>query len=385
MLGAALAVGYFCKSIMFPMAFVFLGVSILRDWSRANAARILVAAAVFVVIAGPWVTLLSRAKGHVTFAESGGLAFAWSNYNIPVFHYQGSTKGGKVLHPTRQIYADPPVFEFDGPIRASYPPWYDPSYWNAGLAPRFDFFVVARHVLKNITAELKIYFRPVAWVTGMVLLLACCRPNLTLAALRSYWYLLIPVLAVSGAYALTFSEFRYFPGWSIVLWGAVIASLRMRNHLGHSFALNGAMVLVVLAMVSAVAYGAYGQAVHGNQYDGSSEYLTAEGLLKLGLHRGDKVASIGFDVDAHWAYLAGLNIVADIPTTGACEFWQAPETVRADILERLAGHGVRAVVANGGGGMQSSLRGNNIASCTRPDSNWQKLAGVANYARFLTK
>ena len=41
------------------------------------------------------------------------------------------------MHPTRQIMTHPPVFEFDGPVPGTYPPWTDPSYWNEGVHPRF--------------------------------------------------------------------------------------------------------------------------------------------------------------------------------------------------------------------------------------------------------
>jgi hypothetical protein len=57
------------------------------------------------------------------------------NRVTPAFrHWQGSKPGhADAQHPTRQIYGGPAVYEFATPIAGTYPVWYDPSYWYAGL------------------------------------------------------------------------------------------------------------------------------------------------------------------------------------------------------------------------------------------------------------
>ena len=108
----------------------------------------------FVALATPQIVLLSLAKGRVTFSDTGKLAYAWYNYGLPLRNWQGQPAGsGTPVHPTRKLYEHPAVYEFNGPIRSSYPPWYDPSYWNEGLSPHFQLGTVARHVVHD-TVEL---------------------------------------------------------------------------------------------------------------------------------------------------------------------------------------------------------------------------------------
>ena len=92
-LGIALGVGYLTKAVMFPMAFVFLGVTLFLQLNRRNLAGVGLALAIFLAIAAPQIIVLSRAKGRVTFSDSGKLTFAWSNYDLPICDWQGQPPG----------------------------------------------------------------------------------------------------------------------------------------------------------------------------------------------------------------------------------------------------------------------------------------------------
>jgi hypothetical protein len=161
-LGVALAVGYFAKAVLFPMAFVFLVVLLL---AKTRTRKVFWSAAIFLVLSAPQILLLSHVKHHFTFSESGHLTLAWSNGNIPIRNWQGQPPGsGTPLHPTRQIYRHPAVFEFNGPINASYPPWYDPSYWNEGLRFHFVPGIVLTHALQNAKRIAFFFLQPKIWV-----------------------------------------------------------------------------------------------------------------------------------------------------------------------------------------------------------------------------
>jgi hypothetical protein len=140
-------------------------------------------------------------------------------------------------------------------------------------------------------------------------------------------------------------------------------------------------------MVASLARLEYGESIHGFHNDGSAEYLTAEGLKQMGLRPGEKVGAIGFDNDAHWAYLARLNVVAEINTDETCLFWSEPPEIQTQILEKLAQAGAGVVVANMGGGIRTTSRAVpiDLGKCALgAGSAWLPVPGTPNRAFFLT-
>ncbi|MDQ3258363.1 MAG: hypothetical protein M3R15_31510, partial [Acidobacteriota bacterium] len=118
-LGMVLGIGYLAKAAMFPLAFVFLAVSLLASvWAtggvwRGAVGRMAVAVAVFVLVGGPFLVALSMAKGRVTFGDSGRLNYAWYVTNVGYRHWQGEPAGsGEAKHTTRKVMAEPAVYEF---------------------------------------------------------------------------------------------------------------------------------------------------------------------------------------------------------------------------------------------------------------------------------
>jgi len=73
--------------------------------------------------------------------------------------------------PREKLFDHPAVYEFNGPLRSSYPPWFDPTYWNDGLSPTFRFGTVARHVLHELFVLGTMLLHPTAWLVGMFLIL----------------------------------------------------------------------------------------------------------------------------------------------------------------------------------------------------------------------
>ena len=381
-LGAALAVGYFAKAILFPMAFIFL---LALALARVTLKKIALAAAIFLVIAAPEIILLSHAKGHLTFSESGPLTLAWSNLNAPIRNWQGQPSGsGTPLHPTRKIYDHPAVFEFNGPIRASYPPWYDPSYWNAGLHLKFAPMLLAKHALHNARQILSYFLQPKIWAAVMLILLLLGSRS-TFSGIANHWLIFLPAIAAFGMYALTFAEFRYMPAWEMLVWAAFLSGLRFPEN-----SRNRARILPWLAGITAVvmifssANGIRAQFVSGRHDDATPDYQTVVDLHQLGVHAGEKVAAIGFNNDAHWAYLARLSIVAEIEADQTCEFWSAGPAVQAQILEKLKQAGAVLVVANVSGGMRSTSynKAPNLAACTHSGAGWVRLPNT-NLVYFL--
>ncbi len=379
--GLALGLGYFAKAVMFPAGFIFVLASVTelrrwRSWLRAG-----VVVLVFLSVAAPQIILLSKAKGRPTFSDTGKLAYAWSNYDLPIRNWQGDEAGsGKPLHPTRKVHDAPAVYEFNGPIRGSYPPWQDPSYWNDGIRPKFDARKVAKHTGQRIESLLILLTHPKSWLIGMVLILLWANPRATASALASYWYLILPGVALVGAYALTWMEFRLLPPWLVLLWAAVLFAVRTRSRFAETTVYRRLPGLIAIALVAAIAYGAYGQFRDGREDDATPEYGTAEGLGRLGLPPGTRVGAIGFDNDAHWTYLAGYSVVAEIESKEECTFWSASPAVRNEILKAFARAGAGVIVANAGGGVKNTSGTSVVVlkNCVRPDVGWRRLEGSPN-------
>jgi hypothetical protein len=366
-LGVALGLGYLTKAVMFPMALVFLGITLfLRPFNWRNVSNVGLALLICAGIAAPQIIVLSRVKERVTFSDSGKLTFAWSNYNLPICNWQGQPAGSGIpLHPTRMVYAHPQMFEFNGPIRASYPPWYDPSYWNDGMSPKFNVDIVLRHFVRNAASILLDFTRPRIWLVGVIFLLLFCEPSATIRGVFRYWYLIVPSVCVFAAYSLTFTEFRYMPAWLLMVWGSVLAGLRLRTGFASPLVATSIAISVAAVMVASIANGLYGQC--------------------KSVRQGDKVGAIGFDNDAHWAYLDGLMIVAEIGTSGVCEFWNASAVDKSNVLHRFVQAGAVAIVANEAHKFKSTSRDApfDFAACSHPDPGWVGIPDSEDYVYFI--
>jgi hypothetical protein len=384
--GAMLGLGYLVKAVMFPMGIVFLAVSFFVRKSRRHRIHIVLSLATFLLVSAPQILLLSISERHLTFSDTGKLAFLWYNYDLPLRNWQGEPPGSGIpLHPTRKLWSHPSVFEFNGPVRASYPPWYNPGYWNAGMAHPLQPGLVMRHTIPRIGRILSAFAEPKAWLVGVLLILLGANIGVTARTLLSYWHLIVPAIAIMAMYSLTWVDFRYLAVWEILLWCSLLLSVRKRSQLINARVIyNGLAISVALALLSAGAYGSYGQIIHGRRDDARPEYATTEGLLTSGLRSGDKVAALGFDNDAHWAHLGGFSVVAEINSDEACQFWSSPPSVQSEILQKLTSAGVKAVVANFGGGvMSTSPEKPDLRKCARPLSGWHSIPGSPNEVLML--
>jgi hypothetical protein len=189
---------------------------------------------------------------------------------------------------------------------------------------------------------------------------------------------------VFAAYSLTFAEFRYMPAWLLMVWASVLCGLRLRPRLALPLIANSIAISVAAVMMVSMAYGLYGQSKSVHHADATKHYSIAEGLTKLGLRRGDKVGAIGFDNDAHWAYLDGLMVVAEIHTDGVCTFWNLSASDKSDVLHRFAQASARAIIANADHHFKSTSRDKpfDFAACSSPDASWRRIGDTEDYVYF---
>ena len=353
-LGTALGFGYLAKTFMLPMSAVFLAVSLFQvgDIRRALP-RVAVAGTICLLIAGPFIVAISQAKGRPTFGESGRLNYLWSINDVSEFHWQGQQPGhGRPLHPTRQIFDAPPIYEFGAPIGGTYPLWYDPTYWYEGSVSRFDLrqqlrvFVLTAHEYYEIFQRQGVQY---GLLVGLLSLLLLRRPpRLLLDDLRSCWSLLVPAVIGMALYSVIWVEGRYVAPFLILLWLSLFAGIRVPNGQGRKWIHNVALVLVALTTFTVVtsAGAEAGRTLRSLVQPLSAsehEYWeVADGLRVMGVPAGDRIAVIGSGLRAYWANLAGLQIVAELPETSA--FWNADPPLKDGIVQAFATTGAAAIV-----------------------------------------
>jgi hypothetical protein len=311
-----------------------------------------VATLVFLCISAPFIALLSHQKGRFTFSDTGKFNYAW--YVSPrTFwrNWQGAEQeSGIPAHPTRQLLQHPPVFEFDGPVVGTYPPWTDPSYWNEGLQWHFKFGPQLEVLTGTLRGELRLLFRSRSDLVAGVMILILLSGAAYWAGLRELWPLLAIAMAGMGLYLPLVENDRYLGGFVLLLFVTLLAAVRLRPDARKSA--TYVTLAVSFTMLLATTDYTVRVALHHLAIPGSGPNSTlldiaaAEQLSQMGLQPGDKVAVIMNGTGAYWAHLAKLRIVAEIMDTGGgtAEFWNASERVQQQVLDIFAHTGAKVVV-----------------------------------------
>jgi hypothetical protein len=351
--GLVLGIGYWTKAVLFPLGFVTLAVGFL--WRRSDPkwrTGIVIAGVAFLFVCSPLIFSLSRQKRRFTFGDSGKVNYAWSVWpRSPLRNWQGQEpQGGTPAHPTRQLLEHPPVFEFDGPVVGTYPPWTDPSYWNEGLKGQFRLKPQLEVLLTTVPSEARLLTRAQpGWITGIIAL-ALLGGSVFWRSLRRVWHLIVISLVGMAMYLPLVENDRYLGGFLLVilllpLWAARLLVQERRAVTCITVAVFASMALGTVDYTVRVLTNHY--AIPGVGPNSTLEdVVAAEQLWHLGLTPGDKVAIIGNGTGAYWASLAKVRIVAEIMDTGhgSREFWASSSETRQRVYKLFEqSHAVKVV------------------------------------------
>jgi hypothetical protein len=332
-LGACLGAGYLTKAPMFPLAPVFLICAALAIADlRTALPRVGAAIVVFALVVSPQILAISRVKNRLTFSEAGRLNFAWDVNGVSrAFWLGGPPENGKPVHPPRKIHEAPDVFEFARPIHATYPPWHDPSYWYEGVVPRLAIPVTplreSRWLYENLFREQTAF---AAGILFLCLLGAGARTWVRHA--MSQWLILIPAAAALTMFAMVGAEGRYVGSFVLLLMLAALSTVRLPDRGDSRRVLVAATIVMLLflvtdSLVAAVRLPPVRETTHVN-------FEVAQRLERLGIRRGDRLAVLRTGGGLYWARLAGVQIVAEVPSE--TEFWRADNAARRDAIAALA-------------------------------------------------
>ena len=352
MFGIFCGAAYLAKAVMFPMGICLLAILLFSaKRSKRRVWGVLLAAMLFIVVSSPYIAALSLQKGRFTFGDSGKLTYAaMVNPNVPQKHWQGETTGGGMpQHPTRQLLEHPPVFEFAVPIGGTYPPWYDPSYWNEGAHGTFRLRAQTRAFVESLRKYTNMLLRQLGLLAG-ILIFTLWGGLPTRRGIRSNWPLILAAALIIGAYSLVLVTPRYVGGALVLLFVAILAGIRLpKNAQTGPLTRYVAIAMISTILFSVVAYLADTAYVTMTVYGFPTQrdqIKPAEGLQQMGLHDGDPVAVIGDGTVDYWARLARFKTVAEVfaPEPGRLQFWSESWERRKLVYECLRRSGAKIVV-----------------------------------------
>jgi hypothetical protein len=363
--GAILGAGYWIKGILLPLDVLLLALLILMP-PRVERARMKlgVAGVVFALVCAPLIANVSGRLGRVTVGDVGRLNYAWAVDGVmPFIGWQGDSapRFGVPSHPPRTLWPHPRTIEFATPVSGTYPLWYDPSYWYAGVRPRFD-FAGQWSALRQGAADLVLVILG-QWATILAMILiwyATVRDRGRSA--RSRMPVVLAVWAVGAAlvYALVHVESRYLAGFILTLVASYWAKMMSRRgRRGTRWALAAALGMLTISVTVNLYRNSGGFALTYRP-----GYLAeADTLHRLGVGAGAPVAAIGDAFEQYAAFAGGTPIVAQVlDSTG---FWDATPASRLAITERLSRIGVRALLANN---VSPEMQAEGWHLIARPDS-----------------
>ncbi len=352
--GAALAAGCFAKAVMLPAGIALLSIAWL--WSpRTPSARrvVLIAAAGMCLTYTPQIALVSRRVGHFSLSETGRLNYLWWVNGKPFQGWTGISGRDAPAHGPRILADYPKTIEFGSPVPGTYPLWYDPAYWFAGVKTQLDL----KGQLQVINGSLKFYRSifedlrlPLEGLTALLILLYVRRrqPERTESL-----FLLWPI-AVLSMYALVFTEPRYIAPFIVLFWTAAYSAVFPPAE--ESRILLALVAVLMLATSARQTISPDRKVVApGNRDsphiflwmtpppDNGPDQIAARELNALGLTAGDAIATVGDGFAHFYARMARVRIVAEV--VDAASFWTLPPGAAAAIEQKLAATGAEALVA----------------------------------------
>ncbi len=386
LLGVVLGFGYLSKTIMFPLAFVFLVTSISSVINLRRALlRTLASLLVFTIIVTPFIAAISIDKGRLTFGDAGKLNYAWLVIGeiLPYRGWQGKEPGsGTPKHPPAQIFDNPKALAFETSAGATYPLWHDPSYWYEGLKLKFNL----KRQIKVLVGNATFFYNQ--FLAGLVFtyLIFICVENrywLSVKDLKENWRLLIPAVTGLGIYLLVidlsgaFKPMRYIAPFVVLLFAGVFSSVRLPNSQQTKRLIAGMTIATSFLMGSQLFASECLRNIQTllkeqNQY---TEWQVANSLQRLGVQPGEKVAILGyyFAPYYHWARLARVKIIVEIFDEKS--FWEKSTLVKAEVLKRIEKTGARVIVQKPG------FKIPNYALA----KGWREIGNTGYYVYFLQR
>jgi hypothetical protein len=402
LMGAALGCAYLTKSFAFVFALLCIALFAVFRWlwmkhslTRAIPAA-LVAGVCFGIVAGPYVAALSRQHGRLDFGDSGSLNYAWFVGGTEKMHlqpYMTSQFGSAEVHlkhPERELLRSPQVLSYAAMPYGTYPDWFDATYWNDQIKPRFTLRDDIPRASRNCVLIVRYLFNhPEALILLALLLTFGARLTLRWKpGANAFW--LPPALLGAlawGIYAIVNTEERYVTVAYLSIILAIIATLRIPpisklEPRTSNLSQIAAALVFLLALLSAgeslrtVLEDRRAEAALPGGWYSPRMQTAAAALRSMGVQPGDTVACVGFTAcldDESWARLAGVRILTEIYDRAdpAYDFLAALPN-RDQAIATVRAQGARVLVADFGNAP--------VNSANPIFRDWRRLGDTSFYA-----
>jgi hypothetical protein len=415
LMGFFFGLSYLAKSFAFVVAFLAIAVMMLfQAWvQRRKPVRVIIGGAlafiVFAAVAGPYIAALSKQKHRFDFGDSGALNYAWYVSGTDKMHIEPwmtdsfGSASVKLIHPEKQLLAQPGIYSYRAEPYGTYPAWFDPTYFRERIVPVFSAKHLVQRDKRNLALTLRYLFNhPEAWILLVLLLSSGARfgfPNARTSPQRwrhsVFW--LPPValgLAMWFIYGLVNIEERYVTLAYLIIVLPVFAALYALPASDGSGD-NPWPRRCATAMIAVLAFFALGESLRIALEERRSEsvrglpaawyaeniYGAAKGLNALGVGSGDEIACMGTIAclnDPYWMRVADVRVLTEVynPDTEHLleEFEGLPN--RPQVQDILKSQGAKVLVA--------AFDPGEMTGRTPASAGWVRLGESNLYALPLT-
>jgi hypothetical protein len=382
-MGFFFGLAYLTKSFAFLIALLTIALMmVFQAWvQKRKPVRVIAGGAlafvVFAAIAGPYIGALSKQKHHFDFGDSGALNYAWYVSGTVKMHIEpsmtadfGSAKVS-LIHPERQLLAQPGIYSYRAEPYGTYPAWFDPTYFHERIVPIFNAKRLLHRDVRNVVLSFRYLLNhPEGWIL-LALLLACGARFgfLPMRASLHHWrravFWLPPILlglAMWGIYGLVNIEERYVTLAYLLIVLPIFAALVFTSE--STLDDNPWPRRTAAAMVALLAFLALGDTLRVALDHRRNEsaaglpaawvqpniFAAAKGLNALGVGDGDEVACMGTIAclnDPYWMRLADVRVLTEVYNPDATHLLEEFEGLpnRQQVEDILKAQGAKVVVA----------------------------------------
>lgn len=354
--GVVIAVSYYVKMATLPVSLLTMVVLLFVRRRSGVSGRAAVSVLVALLLIAPFAGLLSVQNSRFTLGDSGRLNLAWFVAGVPPWtHWHPlDSRNGTPRNPEQIIFLSPLTYEFSSPFsNASYPPWYDPSYWFAGVRPTVPAIVFGKVFLSNVFSarceepmpcEKENYvhiLEPVVFGAALLLAAIVRRRH----SVGPFLALSVPWFVISAGalamYAMVLVKGRYAFPYLLVI-GMTLTCSVLDDSPGRPAV--RAMLLVICAVLLMKVGVQLSEEVQRRQTEPSPGALV-RGAAEAGIRMHDRVAVIGNGLEkAGLARLCNFRITAEVPADVEDAFWSASEGKAKMFASALRKHDVKWMV-----------------------------------------
>lgn len=392
--GLFAGLAFWTKTFAFPFFVILIFFALTVSWRRFYIwSRLGFSVLVFIAVVGPYVWQLSRTEEHLTFGDTGALAFAWYENGADRFNpvddpsvYHRGTALVRFTHPGELLSVNPEIAYYGHHnIPGSTPQWDNPPYWWNGMTPRMH----PREAAKTLTITLRVLLRifvmrfqaiifiVALWLWGFVFRKRSLVDHIFTA-------IVLALMSCLGLYLLVWLEGRYVV-FAFVAAGAVYAASAISQQPRRGLRSIHVTVLIMAALFlinnfqsslreADIAMKAGARPLHGIYDQG---VVTAGADLRSRLAAGSEVACMGDKAcwaDPYWARYAGVRLTAIIESGNGWELESAEtgcQTLEHNpaVLDLLRQRHIRVIVAKFDG----------TCLCS---GNWKPLGKSTNFFFF---